>query len=87
MLRRYDEAVAIFLEVIGRVPRFVPARVQLARAYGELDRIAEAKSAIEAVLEIAPRYTMQNANRMFPYPDAENRRRLLDGLRKAGLPE
>ena len=87
LLRRYDEAVGLFLLVIDRVSRFVPARVQLARAYGEMDRIAEAKIAVSAVLEIAPRYTMRNANRMFPYPDAENRRRLLDGLRKAGLPE
>jgi len=85
LLRRYDAAVAVFLEVIGRVPGFVPARVQLARAYGEIGRIAEAKSAIEVVRKISPSFTMRNATRMFPYPDAENRRRLLDGLREAGL--
>jgi tetratricopeptide (TPR) repeat protein len=87
LLRRYDEALAKFLEVLNRVPRFLPARVQLARAYGELDRIAEARAAIEVVRDVAPRYTIRNARNMFAYPQEENRARLHDGLRKAGLAE
>ncbi len=87
LLRNYDEALAKFLQVLDRVPRFIPARVQLARSYGEMDRVSDAKSMIAALREVAPRYTVRSAQRMFPYPDEENRTRLRDGLRKAGLPE
>ena len=87
LLKRYDEALAKFLLVLGRVPGLVPARVQLARAYGEMDRIPEARAAIQALREVAPNYTAKNADRMFPYPDADHRARLHAGLRKAGLPE
>jgi hypothetical protein len=59
----------------------------LARAYAELERISEARAAIEVVKDVAPRYTIRSAERMFNYPDEENRARLRDGLRKAGLPE
>ena len=69
------------------MPRFVPARVQLARAYGELDRIADGNAAIEVVRELAPRFTLASAEKLFNYIDAENRARLRNGLRKAGLPE
>ena len=86
-MRRYDEAIATILDVRDRVPRFMPARIQLARAYGELDRIAEAKAEIAAIRKLAPNYTMASAFRMFTYRDEENRARLRDGLRKAGLPE
>ncbi len=85
--KRYDEAFAKFLLVLGRLPRFLPARVQLARAYGELDRIPESRAAVEVLREVAPNYTIRSADRMFHYPDEEHRARLHDGLRKAGLPE
>lgn len=87
LLRRYDEALPKLLPVIERVPNFLPARVQLARAYGEMGRAADARREIEALLEIAPHFTIKNASRMFPYPKEEDRRRLYDSLRNAGLPE
>jgi tetratricopeptide (TPR) repeat protein len=86
LLRKYDEALAKFLTVLERLPGFIPARVQLARLYGETDRISEAGSAVEVIRKAAPRYTIKSAERMFPYADEENRSRLRNGLRKAGLP-
>ena len=87
LMGRFDEAVAKFLQILDRVPRFIPARVQLARAYGEMDRVSDAKSTIAVLREVAPRYTVRSAHRMFPYSEEEHRARLRDGLRKAGLPE
>ena len=87
LLRRYEDARSKILPVLDRVPKFLPARVQLARAYSEMNRTKDAQAQIAAVRDISPRYTIENAKRMFPYPKEEDRRRLLDGLRTAGLPE
>ena len=87
LLRRYEEALEHILSVLQRVPRLVPARVQLARAYAEMGRLEDAKEAVKSVLDIAPRYRIASSQRMFPYPEARDRERLVDSLRAAGLPE
>ena len=87
LMQRYDAALSQILPVIERVPRFLPARVQLARAYAETDRIADAEDMVQSILKIAPKYGVGSASRMFPYPNENDRHRFLDALRKAGLPE
>lgn len=86
LLRRYDNALEHILQVMERVPNFVPARVQVARAYAEMGRVDDAKASVRAILEIAPRYTISSSQRMFPYPSEEDRARLTDALLAAGLP-
>ncbi len=83
--RMFDEALARILPVLERLPEFVPAHVQLARLYVEMGRTKDAVSTIKTLARIAPKYRMLNARRMFPYPQAAERKRLADGLSKAGL--
>ena len=87
LLGQYDAALEHVLPVLERVPRFIPARVQLARAYWEMDRHGDARSIIESIIEFAPRYRLRNAKRMFPYPSAKEQKRLVSALQAAGLPE
>ena len=87
LLRQYDEAVSGFLKTIERSPQFLHAYSYLACAYVELDRFDDARSAIKKALEIAPQYTVKEAARIFPYRIDEDRNRIFDSLRKAGLPE
>ena len=87
LMRRYDDALSHILPVIERVPGFVPARVQLARAYSELGRISDAEDIVRSIRQIAPKYSIQSAAKMFPYPDSTDRSRLLGALQKAGLPQ
>lgn len=84
--RKYDDALGKIRAVLDRLPRLMPALVQLARLYAETDRISEARRAVDVIQEAAPRYTIRSAERMFPYADAENRNRLRGGLHKAGMP-
>lgn len=86
LLQRYDDALEHILPVIERLPRFVPARVQLARTYAEMGRMGDARAAVEKILEIAPRYAINSSRRMFPYPAEEERQRLTNALLFAGLP-
>jgi TolB-like protein/Tfp pilus assembly protein PilF len=87
LMGRYDDALPHILPVIERVPGFVPARVQLARAYCELGRISDAKDTVQSIRQIAPKFSIRSAAKMFPYPDSADRSRLLDALQKAGLPQ
>jgi tetratricopeptide (TPR) repeat protein len=87
LLRQYDEALARFSRVNERTPKFVHAYTYSACAYVELDRIDDAQTAMKTVLEIMPQYTVKEADRIYAYRLDEDRQRILDDLRKAGLPE
>ena len=87
LLRRYEDMLAHILPVLERDPKFVPARVQLARGYAEMGRSEDAQAIVRSILEIAPKYRLSSAERMFPYPNAKDRTRLVTALREAGLPE
>jgi hypothetical protein len=59
----------------------------LAAAYTQLGRMKEAKSEAVEVLRIDPSLSVQRVALRLPYKDAAALARLVEGLRKAGLPE
>jgi adenylate cyclase len=83
-LRRFDEAIAVGKKALRQNPSFAPAYCCLASAFAHLGRDAEAREAAARLLEVDPGFTI--SARM-------GRRRqshlklLIEGLRKAGLPE
>lgn len=87
LLQDYDQALEYLLPVLDRVPGFMPARVQLTRLYAETDRLGEAADMVASIRKLAPRYRMENALRMFPYPDAEHSKRFEQALEVAGFPK
>jgi len=87
LLRQYDEAITRLNRMVERAPKFIFAYVFLACAYIGLDRLDDARDAIKTVLEISPQYTVKDAAKVLPYRIDEVRNRIVDGLRKAGLPE
>ncbi len=87
LLRQYDQALAGFNRAIERAPKLAVAYLFLAWAYVELDRLDDARDAIRTVLEIKPQFTVKEAARIFPFRIDEVGNRILDSLRKAGMPE
>ena len=87
LLRQYDQAVSRFLKTIERSSHFLHLYSYLACTYVELDRFDDARSTIKKALEITPQFTLKEAARLYPYRIDEDRDRILDSLRKAGLPE
>jgi adenylate cyclase len=83
-LRRFDEAIVAGKKALRQNPAFGGAYHCLASAFAHLGRDAEAREAAARVLEVDPAFTI--SARM-------GRRRqshaklLIEGLRKAGLPE
>ncbi len=86
-LHRYDEAEIRFRNVIDRVPGFLMTYMFLTSVLVDLGRIDEAKDQVQALLAINSKWSLYNADRIFPIRSDDKRRRFLANLRKAGLPE
>jgi hypothetical protein len=59
----------------------------MASAQAELDRLDDARGTIKTLLKLAPHFTLKEVARIWPFRIDEDRNRVLDALRKAGLPE
>lgn len=83
---RYDEAIPWAQRATEAAPDYVYGHVFLAASNALTGRQREARLAIEAVLRLRPDLTVAGqGGRPMRFP--ERRARMLDGLRKAGLPE
>ena len=61
--------------------------IHLAAAYAQLGRMEEAKAEAAEALRIDPSLSVQRLAQRLPLKDAAALARLVDGMRKAGLPE
>ena len=61
--------------------------VQVASALGHLGRIEEAKRVVADLLQVKPDFSMPTIDQTVKLKYAADREHLLDGLRKAGLPD
>jgi len=86
-LARYDDAVAQFRKVIDRLPDFPMTYMFLASVYAELGQLDAAAEELRTLREKNPLWSVGNADRIFPILSDDRRKRFLDNLRQAGLPE
>ncbi|MGD9032635.1 MAG: adenylate/guanylate cyclase domain-containing protein, partial [Desulfobacteraceae bacterium] len=90
-LERYEEAIQVSEQLIERwrrgecPPRWGYPRLIL--AYMGLGRDEEARAKAEELLRIVPTYSLERIPKMSPYKDSAHLERILNALRKAGLPE
>ena len=83
-LRRFDEAIVAGKKAQRQSPSFVGAYRCLASAFAHLGRDAEAREAAARVLEFDPATTI---SAWIARSGQSNAKLLIEGLRKAGLPE
>ena len=86
-LGRYPEAAALLKRRILRNPDTDTSRVLLAAAYGQMGLIEEAREAWREALRVNPDYSIEQRRKVLPYKNPEDYERIVEGLRKAGLPE
>jgi adenylate cyclase len=84
MLRNYAEAVVALRETVLRAPRFMQGHLWLAATYAQMGLLDEARGQAAQALAILPSYALPTSTPFKRRADAEH---ILDGLRKAGLPE
>ena len=83
-LGRFDEAIVAGKKAQRQNPSFPPAYRCLASAFAHLGRDAEAREAAARLLEVDPAFTI---SAWIARGGQSNAKLLIEGLRKAGLPE
>jgi adenylate cyclase len=83
-LGRFDEAIVVLKKALRQNPSYVPACRCLASAFAHLGRDAEAHDAAARAIEIDPAFTI---SAFIARGAGKNVKLLIEGLRKAGLPE
>jgi adenylate cyclase len=87
LLKQYSEAALHLQEAAALVPGDRMTRGFLAATYAQLGRSVEARAEVGEVLRIAPSWTVAKARSILLNKNMGDRELLLDGLRKAGLPD
>jgi adenylate cyclase len=83
-LRRYEEAARAFEYATGKrayIHRF------LAASYAQMGRFVEARAAAAEALRLQPEFTLHMLLVVAPWKSQADLDHMVDGLRKAGLPE
>ena len=86
-LGRYEEAIAFLKRRLIRKPDTDISRVLLAASYGQRGCVEEAKAEWAEAFRINPDYSLAHRRQVLPYKDPADFEKIIDGLRKAGLPE
>jgi adenylate cyclase len=87
MLKRHGEAVHLCRECALRLPNLQLPHLWLAAAFAQSGHLEEARKETAEVLRINPGFTIASWRNLAVYKNSEDAEHLLDGLRKAGLPE
>ena len=88
-MEQFEEAATFFERALKRNPTNYVPLIHLAAAYAHLGREQEATAAIEELNKVLPMVTVNFVSwpLISKYKNSVDKDRLLDGLRKAGLPE
>jgi adenylate cyclase len=85
---RYEKAIPMWKKAIKRNPDYLFAYGGLTYAYQMSGNETKAREAAGEVLRIKPNFSVdQDAGKVNPFKDADLKKRWLEALRKAGLPD
>ena len=88
MLRAYSQALPPLRECAARAPNMRIGHLWLAATCAQLGKLDEARAAATEVLRIEPQWTnLGTGVAIYVFRRPEDAEHLLDGLRKAGLPD
>ena len=85
-LGHVEEAIAALKTRLAGQPHSDVSRVLLAACYGHLDRTEEARAEWQEALRINPDYSLEHRRKILPYKNPADFERVVEGLRRAGIP-
>lgn len=86
MTKQYEAAMMILEKGVNQNPDWGP-RLWLAATYAQLGQMNDARNQVKELLRFYPSYSLQHVADVLPYKNKRDLEHVLDGLRKAGLPE
>jgi TolB-like protein/cytochrome c-type biogenesis protein CcmH/NrfG len=87
LLEQYEQAAAAAEQCVNLDPDQYGSHLALAVAYAQLNRTDDARRHAQEALRINPQFTVQSYADFVPIKNQADLDHMLDGLRKAGLPE
>ena len=84
---RPDQALDLAKRSVALYPDWDTTYWVLIPAYVQLDRLAEARAALAKLRSLSPGLTVSGARQRLPIRNPASLDMVLDGLRKAGLPD
>ncbi len=87
MTKQYEAAMEAGEQGVSRDPNARGLRLWLVATYAQLGQMDNARPHAKELLRLWPKFSMKEWARTAPYIDPNERRRYVDGLRKAGLQE
>jgi adenylate cyclase len=85
-LGQYHDAIAALKRRIIRNPNTDASRILLAAAYGHVGLFEEARTQWDEAHKINPDYSLDHRRKILPYKESADFERIVEGLRKVGLP-
>jgi TolB-like protein len=83
----YERAILTGRRVVRGNPDFVAGYKPLIASLGHLGRGDEAKPYVDKLLTLEPSFTVERFGQIYPFKKEKDRRRYMQGLRLAGVPE
>ncbi len=87
LTRQYEKAVHEYKKAIQLQPDDMISHLNLALCYVKLGREADAHAEAKEVLRINPKFSAESYAKHILLKDEASKKLLIDGMRKAGLPE
>jgi len=87
MTGKYDEAIVAYKKSLERSVNNILTHVGLTATYSLSDRDDMARSQAKEVLRVQPKFSVNRYVKKLPFKDKSETQRLIDALRKAGLPD
>jgi TolB-like protein/class 3 adenylate cyclase len=87
MMGRYDEALRCGADAASHQPHWLTGHLVFTMANGLAGNIEEAHKSLAELRRLNPTLRLSNVAAIYSYRRAEDRARLVEGLRPAGLPE
>lgn len=84
---RYGEAIAAFEQALDRNPLSERELLWLAASYAQAGRVADARWTVGELQAAGRRLSLRRIEPTIPFTRREHLDRLLDGLRRAGIPD
>jgi len=87
LTKQYEAAMAVLEQGVSRDPNEYGLHQWLAATYAQVGQMDDARTHAKEYLRLYPGVSLQHLAKILPYKSKLDLDHLLDGLRKAGLPE